>query len=246
LREKGPRNRAQLHIDDLALLNAGEMQTRNLMDGLAVDFSLLLQAIGLESSKLNMEMGFVNRLEQCGKILFDAGDKAVDEAAKHKSDTVRGWASYAIMHRPYSLEQAINELESLADDPHFGVREWAWIALRPRIVEEPEKAIKCFEVWVHDPRENIRRFASEATRPRGVCCKHIAILNEKPEIGLPILEPLAADPAKYVQLSVANWLNDASKKNPHFVHETTERWSQKHDSPHTGKIVKRALRSIKT
>jgi 3-methyladenine DNA glycosylase AlkC len=58
--------------------------------------------------------------------------------------------------------------------------------------------------WVHDADENIRRFACELTRPKGVWCAPIRALQAQPERALHLLEPLRADTSRYVQNSVAN------------------------------------------
>ena len=110
---------------------------------------------------------------------------------------------------------------------------------------ELDASIALLAGWTGDVSERVRRFASEALRPRGVWAGHIAALKRQPEKGLPILEPLRADPAVYVQDSVANWLNDAAKDQPDWVREVCGRWqAERPEDGNTQRIVRRALRSL--
>ena len=70
------------------------------------------------------------------------------------------------------------------------------------------------------------------------------MLKEKPELGLPILEPLLVDDSKYVQKSVGNWLNDASKSQPSWVEGLSKYWLQQSPTVHTIAIFKRGLRTL--
>ena len=132
----------------------------------------------------------------------------------------------------------------IRDSSNSGLREWAWIVIRDDLVMELEQAIELLVSWTADPSKNIRRFASELTRPRGVWCKHISVLRNKPWLGLPILAPLSSDHAKYVQLSVGNWLNDAGKDHPKWVTDLCAEWIKNSPTKETGKICKRAMRSL--
>lgn len=93
--------------------------------------------------------------------------------------------------------------------------------------------------------DTVRRFAVEITRPRGVWAKHIGPLQAEPWHGLPLLEPCCCDESRYVQDSVANWLNDAAKSRPEWVREMCRKWLR--DCPDDSAccyIVKRAQRNL--
>jgi 3-methyladenine DNA glycosylase AlkC len=164
--------------------------------------------------------------------------------SNHTSDSVRCWAAYAVaeIHK-HDFKKLLKEITPFADDPHFGVREIAWMAVRPMIANDIESAVVFLVQWTESKSENLRRFASEATRPRGVWCAHIPALKENPQLGISIIEPLKEDTSKYVKDSVGNWLNDAAKTAPDFVRALCHRWSSL-TSPHTQYIIKKALRNL--
>ncbi len=230
----------------LAALNAGELETGSLVEGLAIDFQVLLRsAFPAVAHRLEIDraLPYTQRLRLSAELIAD--QVPLDSVLTHSSDTIRGIGAYIIgRNQGLSVPEVVEAIRPLAADPHFGVREWAWLGIRPRIVAQPVEYIVAFGPWSHDLDPNIRRFGSEATRPRGVWCAHIRELREEPWLALPILEPLRADPAKYVQDSVANWLNDASKTQPQWVRETTDKWLSESYSESTKKIVKRALRTL--
>ena len=239
----------------LASLNSGLAETSQLGEGLAVDFVALLQAVlpeiaNQETATLETvrSEGISRRMAVIGGILaLHLEDDGLTGLQSHASDTVRGWVCFALAARnAHDLDILFEALRPLADDPHFGVREWAWLAARPTIANNLASAIERLAVWTASPSERIRRFASEATRPRGVWCAHLAALKEEPALGLPILEPLRADPARYVQDSVGNWLNDAAKSRPDWVRALCAHWTVESDRPETARIVKRATRSLNT
>ncbi|QKH38468.1 HEAT repeat domain-containing protein [Achromobacter pestifer] len=241
-----------ISAERLAQLNADE-PAGNLTECLAVDFAELMQAaapqVGAEAVaalRAQAAMGISKRMAAAAHLLQEGlGRDAFQQLRNHRSDTVRGWACFMVGAMPdLTLTQRLALIRPLADDAHFGVREWAWLALRPQLAAELDKALDLLRPWTADSSERVRRYACESLRPRGVWCAHIAALKAEPGRALPLLEPLRADPAVYVQDSVANWLNDASKDQPDWVREICARWSKGEPAQATQRICKRALRSI--
>jgi len=250
---KGARRRSEIPGEILDQLNAGITESRTLVEGLAVNFALLLRAAAPELGAADLAriesvaaLGITRRMTAVGELLLTSvGIDGFQRFAAHRSDTVRGWAAYLIGSAPdLPLSRRLQQVRPLADDRHFGVREWAWLALRPHIAAETEAAIQLLQPWTEEASSNLRRFAVEATRPRGVWATHIEPLKQRPSLGLPLLEPLRADPESYVQDSVANWLNDASKLRPEWVSALCDRWRSCGQDAATERICKRALRGV--
>lgn len=247
---------ADVDTATLARLNAGEIESATLAELLSVDFAALLRTLSPKAAKLvpptlaggEGGLGITKRMEMVARALIDThGRETIDICIAHPSDSVRGWACYAIGSiEGLPLKKRLALIKPLADDPNSGVREWAWIGLRPRIAEALDESFDLLLPWTASKSPNIRRYASEITRPRGVWCAHLDTLKRNPAPGLPILQPLNADPTKYVQDSVANWLNDASKSNPAWVKKVCAAWLKQSPTRETERICRRAMRTIGT
>lgn len=231
-------------------LDAGQIESATLVECLAVDHAALLLAVApalparrLDPLRASAGAGITIRMRLSAELMAEYADP--EPLSDHPSDTVRSWAAFALAGIPdLTLDQRFVRIRRFADDRHFGVREWAWLAVRPAIVAEPDLAVALLASWSRDISAYLRRFASEATRPRGVWAAHVAPFKREPERGLPVLEPLRADPSPYVQDSVANWINDAARTRPDWVRLTCERWATESDVPATRRICRRALRSL--
>ena len=252
-KERKTAGAVRIPADVLEELNAGTRSSANLAEGLAVDAGVLMRAAFPEidpALSLPLSGGglsITKRMEAGGRILLDQlGLARLEEIITHESDTVRGWGCYLIGLAPaLSLAERFDLARPLADDSHFGVREWVWMPLRSHIAADLRRAIKLLEPWVHEESPCLRRFATEATRPCGVWTNQLTELKEEPRLGLPLLKPLRADPEKYVQDSVSNWLNDAAKSQPAWVRDLIEGWADGCEDRHTLRICRRAVRSIR-
>ena len=237
----------------LDALNHGAEAT-NLTECLAVDFAKLMHVVlpqisvqALTEMEAGAASGISQRMRMAASIITrELGEGAITQLAHHSSDTVRGWCCFMVGQcSGLSLDARLEAIKQFADDPHFGVREWSWMAVRGDLAANLDKAITYLTDWTQSSSERVRRFATEAIRPRGVWCQHIAQLKQMPELALPVLAALKADPSIYVQDSVANWLNDASKDCPEWVQNLCVQWQASSSSAATQRICKRALRSIR-
>lgn len=262
VKRKGARSTKDIPTDILAQLNRGEIETANLVEWLAVDQKLLLENLLKQHKRTDYLKPVLSKIDQLKKQTVNTINEAIGTGlfeqmtqnndkdflaimSNHTADLVRCWTTYTIgKNENLSLTEVLNKIQPFSADKHFGVREISWMAVRSKITMDLEKSIAILAEWTSSEDENIRRFATEATRPRGVWCEHIEPLKQNPALALSILEPLKSDPAKYVQDSVGNWLNDASKTRPDFVKMLCERWERESETKETKYIVKKALRTI--
>ena len=263
---KGAQKAVDIPSEVLSLLNAGRIETVNLTEWLAVDHSQLVKsvfpALGIDKNiieevvcQINQQKkpSTMNTIKLIGALLYekyantDLYEPLFKQISTHLSDSVRCYACYLLaLHTDISLEDKLHRLKPLVADSHFGVREIIWMALRPEMSNNLDFSISFLSYWAENEEENIRRFCTEALRPRGVWCSHIEALKEKPEMYLPILDKLKSDSSKYVQDSVGNWLNDASKTRPDFVIEICRNWEKSSPTKETKYIIKKALRTIES
>ena len=264
LNRKGARKAQDIPKEVLEFLNNGKIQTVNLTEWLAVEHLHLIKVVfpelGIDQDKINListevkaqrNSSTMNTTKLVGVMMYqlysktEKFDEMIDRLSSHLSDSIRCYAPYLIgLNEGLTLREKLSKSQKLVADKHFGVREVVWMALRPEIDKNLEESIEILSVWTKSKDENIRRFTTESTRPRGVWCKHIERLKKTPEIALPILENLKSDNSKYVQDSVGNWLNDASKSKPNFVIELCKRWEKESPTKETQKIIKRARRTF--
>ncbi len=115
-------------------------------------------------------------------------------------------------------------------------------AVRPFLIKNQEKMLAHMLVWSQDKNEHIRRLACEGCRPRLPWGLTVPALKKDPSVTLPILENLKSDPARYVQKSVSNHLNDISAIQPDLMKQTVKKWYGANDR--TNWIVKHACRTL--
>lgn len=262
IKRKGARSTKDIPAAILQQLNSGQIETANLVEWLAVDQKLLLENLLLQNKREEYLQPVLAKIGQLKKQTVNTINEAIgtgilEQSKKnndkefleiisgHSADVVRCWAAYTIgKNENLDIIGMLEQILPFSADKHFGVREISWLAVRSKITLNLAKSIEILSGWTIHTDENIRRFTTEATRPRGVWCEHIEVLKQNPEMGLPILEILKSDKAKYVQDSVGNWLNDASKTQPEFVRALCERWESESDTKETKYITKKALRTL--
>lgn len=242
-------------------LNLGLIESATLAEWLSVNQTILLKTF----LKANNRTDYIDKIEKhidpksssiaqthnIGKLLYEqsviySDNEMFEMLSGHVSDRVRCWAIYfALSENNLDINEVLLRIRRFATDSHFNVRELAWLSARDFIINDLDESISLLSNWAMDADENIRRFASEVTRPVGVWCRHIPRLKKEPTLGVPILECLKSDSSRYVQNSVANWLNDASKSDPYFVIDLTKRWYDESKTKETEYIIKRATRTIR-
>ena len=111
----------------LALLNSGQAASSNLGEALAVDFAALMAAAvpdvpasGIDALRAAAGQGVSKKMRLAGKLLYETfGPDGLAPCASHPSDTVRGWACFALALCPArNIEERLEAVRPLADDRH--------------------------------------------------------------------------------------------------------------------------------
>ncbi len=258
LNRKGVRKAADINTEVLELLEKGLIETVNLTEWLAVDQLKVLKVVLNELNLEEQYPTFATAVNAQKKATANSNTKLIggefgnmfeiDRVAEylrsHTSDIVRCWACWAESTLANTTEGLLQKMKPYAADQHFGVREVVIFASKIQLAEDLLKSVSLLQKWSASEDENVRRYVAEVLRPNGVWTKKVDALHQNPEIGLPLINPLKSDHSKYVQNSVANWLNDASKSNPEWVQQICAEWIIKSKTKETAYIVKRALRTI--
>lgn len=120
----------------------------------------------------------------------------------------------------------------------------AEFAIRPFLIHSTEQTLAVLHKWALDENEHVRRLVSEGTRPLLPWAMKLKMFEKDPEPCFALLEKLKADTSVYVRKSVANHLNDHSKKHPVKVVALLQRWNREIKTQEMKWITRHALRTL--
>lgn len=134
-------------------------------------------------------------------------------------------------------ELALDVIEELTQ--RFSM-EWA---IRPFLNAHPEMVLDRMDLWCGHDSYHVRRLVSEGTRPRLPWGQAVGLELADP---LPLLDRLHGDNTRYVTRSVANHLNDITKKDPDLVLDQLRRWRKagQQDQDELGWMTSHTLRGL--
>ncbi|SDJ50554.1 3-methyladenine DNA glycosylase AlkC [Lentzea albidocapillata subsp. violacea] len=116
-------------------------------------------------------------------------------------------------------------------------------ALRALLGQDLGRALATILLWTRSESADVRRLASEGTRPLLPWAVRVPGILAEPKATLPILDALYRDESEYVRRSVANHLNDISRRDPELVVATASEWMAAPDD-NTARVVRHGLRTL--
>jgi 3-methyladenine DNA glycosylase AlkC len=119
----------------------------------------------------------------------------------------------------------------------------AEFAIRTLLRHDLDRALGIITGWTASADTDVRRLASEGTRPYLPWSTRVPGILSRPGVTVPILDALYRDESEYVRRSVANHLNDLSRDHPGLVVDTARRWLAD-PGPDTGRLVRHGLRTL--
>jgi 3-methyladenine DNA glycosylase AlkC len=168
-------------------------------------------------------------------------------AAQHGQLPFSGWLIWPVTTAVAT--KAIDDGGAAAFDDAMGLlaeltgRLTAEFAVRALLDHDLDRALAIAQAWTGSSDPDVRRLASEGTRPFLPWAKRVPALLARPRATLPILGALYRDESEFVRRSVANHLNDLGRHHPELVVETAATWlAEAVDT--TGSLVRHGLRGL--
>lgn len=163
-----------------------------------------------------------------------------------KDNQLKGFSVWPVAEfiQTYGLDYPDISLDALTIVTQYFTSEWA---VRPFIKQYPQQTMIFLLNCARSEHVDIRRWASEGTRPRIPWGEQLPAFIQDPSATRDILEVLKFDSELYVRKSVANHLNDITKDNPDYVIQLLDRWKQQAtqaEIKNINWIVKHALRTL--
>lgn len=116
-------------------------------------------------------------------------------------------------------------------------------AIRALLAHDLDRALDHILAWTSSPDVDVRRLASEGTRPFLPWAVRVPAILARPEATVPILDALRDDESEYVRRSVANHLNDLSRRRPDLAVDAAARWLAAPGAS-TARTVRHGLRTL--
>jgi 3-methyladenine DNA glycosylase AlkC len=117
----------------------------------------------------------------------------------------------------------------------------AEFAIRRLLLQDLDRALAVIRDWTVHPDEQVRRLASEGTRPYLPWAIRVPGIIARPQSTFPVLEALHTDPSLLVRRSVANHLNDIARHAAGEVVSMAARWNAE---PGAAWVVRHGLRTL--
>jgi 3-methyladenine DNA glycosylase AlkC len=194
---------------------------------------------GIEDMSLNQRMR--NTTITLKKYLPDDYKKAVEVLVQVAPEFRSHYTSFVFPDfvGQYGHDNIKLSLDTLKYLTQFGSSEFA---IREFLKRDFSRTIAVMDKWAEDKNHHVRRLASEGSRYRLPWSFNLDEVIKNPQVTRSILEKLKADEELYVKKSVANHLNDFSKKQTDYMLDLINSWDKKNQ--HTAWIIKHASRTL--
>jgi len=159
----------------------------------------------------------------------------------------RGWTVWPVSEVVVSRALSTDSVESFDDAmailAELTGRLTCEFAIRGMIRARFDRAISIAQEWTSHDDEHVRRLSSEGTRSHLPWATGVPALLAKPHATRPIVDALYTDQSDYVRRSVANHVNDLSRKSHGLATQIATGWASAPDD-NTSWMIRHSMRTL--